>query len=112
MTNTTQSIERLNGSNYTLWKLRMRMVLTKERTWNIASGKTKAPSTPSADDENAKIAFDDWNTKDQDALASISLAVSDSELSNIMECEHAFEAWSKLESIYQVKDVARTLYLR
>src|SRR3954468_13531231 len=109
MTSISQ-IERLNGTNYAQWKFRMRMILTKEKTWDVASGKLKAPKTSGKDDDEK--AYDTWLAKDQDALASICLAVSDSEMSNLVECENAFQAWTKLENIYEAKDIARTLYLR
>src|SRR4051812_26137853 len=104
MTSTSQAIERLNGTNYSLWKFRMRMILIKEKTWDVTSGKMTAPT-------DAK-ALKAWTTRDQDALASICLAVSDSEMSHLTKCETAFEAWMKLQSIYEGKDLARMLYLR
>src|SRR3954447_13003261 len=100
MTSNIQSFERLNGTNYAQWKLRMRMLLIKEGTWDIVTGRSVAPaagattSTASATSEKAPEKapestskdYDAWKKRDQDALGTIFLAVNDSELLHLAEC--------------------------
>jgi hypothetical protein len=88
-------IELLDDHNYGTWSVRMKAVLTTRGLWDAATGK-------------AGVADD----KVQQALALITLGVSDAFLATIGAVTTAAEAWSKLEGIFKGKSAARIMHLR
>ncbi|KZT00221.1 uncharacterized protein LAESUDRAFT_803250, partial [Laetiporus sulphureus 93-53] len=67
-----------DGANYQQWKFRLETVLRIRKLWNITQGKEARP----ADSESDKQA--EWDDKDQDAKAQITLTLKDTPLSGIM----------------------------
>jgi len=67
-------IERFNGSNFSLWKMRIKAILRKDNCL-AAIGDRPAEIT-----DNAK-----WNEMDGNAIANIHLALADEVLSSVAE---------------------------
>jgi hypothetical protein len=67
-------IERFNGSNFSLWKMRIKAILRKDNCL-AAIGDRLAEIT-----DNAK-----WNEMDGNAIANIHLALADEVLSSVAE---------------------------
>jgi hypothetical protein len=82
---TRYNIEPLKANNYVTWKDKMKIILIKEKTWNIVSGKTPnpvwTPPAPAEDEEPADPSdtflqqLQQWEDKAEDAVASITLAI-------------------------------------
>ncbi|XP_070524589.1 uncharacterized protein [Cardiocondyla obscurior] len=92
-----QNIEKLDGANFESWKLMMKSVLICNELWPYASGavvKTEQNQT-------------EWTTKDQKALALITLSVKSSQLSHIKRAESAKEAWNLLVQLYESRGPVR-----
>lgn len=85
------SFPKLNGSNYDNWSFRMKLLLTKEGNWTAVADAKPEPVT------------DAWRTKDEQALASIGLAVEDNQLIHIRKAKSAAEAWNALENFHVKK---------
>jgi hypothetical protein len=85
-------------SNYTLWKIRMRVYLKSLDAWNIVeNGSTRlerAFVTWSKDEKVACV----FNDK---ALNSIFLSPSTKEFNRVSRCEIAKEAWDILETTHE-----------
>jgi hypothetical protein len=73
-------IERFNGSNFSLWKMRIKAILRKDNCL-AAIGDQLAEIT-----DNAK-----WNEMDGNAIANIHLALADIVLSSVVEKKTAKE---------------------
>jgi hypothetical protein len=73
-------IERFNGSNFSLWKMRIKAILRKDNCL-AAIGDRLAEIT-----DNAK-----WNEMDGNAIANIHLALADIVLSSVVEKKTAKE---------------------
>ena len=67
-------IERFNGSNFSLWKMRIKTILRKDNCL-AAIGDRPAEIT-----DNAK-----WNEMDGNVIANIHLALADEVLSSVMK---------------------------
>lgn len=82
---------KLNNSNYDNWSFRMKLLLTKEGNWKAVADAKPNPVT------------DAWKAKDEQALATIGLAVEDGQLIHLRKAKSAAEAWTNLESFHVKK---------
>ena len=80
------------------------MILIDKDLWDIVDGSEEEP----VEEEEGKKA---WKVRDKKALATICLSVKDSELVHVKTCRTATEAWKKLAEVYEIKDLARKLFL-
>ncbi|KAL0276778.1 UNVERIFIED_CONTAM: hypothetical protein PYX00_004278 [Menopon gallinae] len=90
MLGNTCPIERLNESNYEIWKLQMKSVLVINDLWSCVDGTDPKPEKE----------CDKWSRKDGKALAMINLSVSPSQLNLIAKAETSKEAWDLLKKTY------------
>ncbi|GJU92725.1 retrovirus-related pol polyprotein from transposon TNT 1-94 [Tanacetum coccineum] len=88
-------IEKFNGNNFSLWKLKMKAILRKDKCL-AAIGERPAEVT---DDSK-------WDEMDGNAIANLHLALADGVLSSIEEKKTAKEIWDHLARLYE----ARTLH--
>jgi hypothetical protein len=73
-------IERFNGSNFSLWKMRIKAILRKDNCLATIGDR------PAEITDNAK-----WNEMDGNAIANIHLALADEVLSSVAEKKTAKE---------------------
>ena len=114
-TSLIQSIEKLRNGNYNNWKVRVEMALIKEKVWGVVNGSTQKPKVTGSEDkipEATAKAIEEWQNKDENACASILLAVSDSQLPHIRNCKTSTQAWKKLAEIHEGKGLVRHVYLQ
>jgi transposase InsO family protein len=100
------SIEKLDGTNFSSWKFRLKMVLIDRNLWDIVDG---TESRPGPEDLTALGSF---TKKDNQALAQIALTVSNAQLVHIRNASSARDAWLKLCSAFEAKGLAAKVYLR
>ena len=89
------TIERLHFGNYSIWKLRMKMILVERELWDAVM------------DENLSSS-DKTSSK---ALAVMISAVDDEQLIHLVDCSTAYSAWKKLESIHESNDSSTKIFL-
>lgn len=68
----------------------MKMVLMKEKLWKVVD-----EQAPNATDSN----FSDWEAMDEQARATIVLAVEDNQLSHMMDKNTARKMWRALKKV-------------
>lgn len=98
MTTYKKDSPRLDGTNYSLWKNRMECHLRciGESYWTITKDKyTIHPNGPSTPDEIKEAKY---NIRAKEALLS---ALTDFEMTNVMEPKSAHEICKKLENLYE-----------
>jgi hypothetical protein len=100
------SIEKLDGTNFSSWKFRLKMVLIDRNLWDIVDG---AEANPGNEDLSL---FGNFTKRDNQALAQIALTVSNSQLIHIRNASSARDAWLKLCSAFEAKGLAAKVYLR
>lgn len=84
-------IEKLNNSNYFMWKYKIELYLINQDLWNVLS--EEAPSTPAR--------LREWIKKDNKARTTIGLLVEDNQLVHIRGKTTALETWNALKSIHE-----------
>ena len=95
-------VEKFNGSNFELWKLKMEDLLEDRDLWEAAS----------LDVRPAMISQPDWELKDRKAKGLIRLCLADSVLLNVLDEKTANSLWTRLGSVYQAKSLVNKLFLR
>nr|GEW58088.1 sodium/calcium exchanger NCL2-like [Tanacetum cinerariifolium] len=87
-------IEKFNGSNFSLWMLKMEAILNKDK-FIAAIGESSAEVT-----DNSK-----WDEMDENAIANLHLALTDEVLSSIEEKKSAKEIWDRFAQLYEAKSL-------
>ncbi|KAK9145061.1 hypothetical protein Sjap_004964 [Stephania japonica] len=94
-------IEKFNGSNFSLWKLKMKAILRKDNCLAAISER------PADFEDNAK-----WNEMDENAIANLHLSLADGVLSSIEEKKTAKEIWDHLGKLYEAKSLHNKIFLK
>ena len=89
-----------DGSNYAIWKVRMRAFLCAidESIWDSAMNGYVKPTTTKSEWDKATLALANANSK---AINAIFYGVSPDEFHRISHVETAKEAWKILETTYE-----------
>lgn len=95
-------VEKFNGTNFELWKLKMQDMLEDRDLWEVASLDVR-PTT---------ISLVDWEIKDRKARGLIRLYLADAILLNVLDETTANSLWTRLGSVYQAKSLVNKLFLR
>ena len=94
-------IEKFNGSNFSLWKIKMRAFLRKNKCLE-AIGKTPEEIT------NDKK----WEEINYNVVASLHLAISDGILSSTNEKMISSKIWERLTKLYEAKSRHTKIFLK
>ena len=95
-------MEKFNGSNFELWKLKMEDFLEDRDLWEVTS----------LDVRPAKISQEDWDLKDLKAKGLIRFYLANSILLNVLDEKTTNSLWTRLGSVYQAKSLVNKLFLR
>ncbi|GJU32733.1 retrovirus-related pol polyprotein from transposon TNT 1-94 [Tanacetum coccineum] len=87
-------IEKFNVNNFSLWKLKMKATLRKDKCL-AAIG--ERPTEVTNDSK--------WDEMDENAIANLHLALADGVLSSIEEKKSAKEIWDHLARLYEVRSL-------
>ncbi|KAE8715084.1 1-phosphatidylinositol-3-phosphate 5-kinase FAB1B [Hibiscus syriacus] len=93
-------IEKFNGINFSLWKLKMKAILRKDGCLAAISERP----VDFADDIK-------WNEMDGNAMANFHLALADEVLSSIEEKKTAKEIWDHLTKLYKTTSLHNKIFL-
>ena len=94
-------IEKFNGSNFSLWKMKIKAVLRKDNCLAAIDGR------PDDITDNKK-----WEEIDGNAIANLHLALADEVLSSISEKKSAKEIWDTLTKLYETKSLHNKIFLK
>lgn len=125
MTDHLKYIEKLNGDNYGIWKIRMKALLVHKGFWKCvrpSDVESNANNNLSASEQTRGENVDDIANrqpsaedaevgKSQQALSLIILALEDSQIIHVDECSSGKEAWSKLQKLYEEPSTANKMRL-
>lgn len=93
-------IEKFNGSNFSLWKLKVKAILRKDNCLAAIEDRTEG------------ISDEKWNEMDNNVVANLHLASADSVLSSVAEKKTAKEIWDVLIKLYEVKSLHNRIFLK
>ncbi|KAJ6885640.1 hypothetical protein NC651_026314 [Populus alba x Populus x berolinensis] len=94
-------IERFKGSNFSLWKMRIKAILRKDNCLAAIGDR------PAEIIDNAK-----WNEMDANVIANIHLALADEVLSSVVKKKTAKEIWDTLTKLYESKSLHNKIFLK
>ena len=97
---TKWSIEKFDGVNFHLWKFKMQMVLEEKGLYYCVQEGVEKNSNSAE------------KAADRKALATICLALGDSQLMHVRNASCANEAWTKLEKNFEMTGLANAIFLR
>lgn len=100
-------IEKFDGENWHIWKLKIKFILIDKGLWKIVSGRLQKPSGSGVTPEE----IERWEDLDERALSCICLHMKDSQLLNVSKAQSSAEAWESLETLYEHKNAASLLFL-
>ncbi|KAI5071812.1 hypothetical protein GOP47_0014063 [Adiantum capillus-veneris] len=107
-------IEKLNGTNYLPWSLRLQMVLEKAGNLVVTDGSEPNPSNvavPAGQAPASQADIDSWKKKDLDAHTEIILHLGDKQLQLVRQTKTAHEMWNLLQQQYQRTNVVSRVLL-
>jgi len=94
------SLEKLNGSNYSTWCIRIKYYLKGQDLWDIVGGDEKiVPTDPKKKRK--------WEIKVGKAMYVLFVTVEDEFLHCIKDCKMPSDAWGILETIFTKKNEAK-----
>lgn len=109
MTDIKARIEKLNNSNYSIWKFKMELLLIKESLWKVINEVESKPVL--AADLKNKNEVDEWNKLDDQARALIGLTVEDDQLAHIRKSTTAVQVWNNLREYHQKGTLSNRVHL-
>jgi Domain of unknown function (DUF4219)/gag-polypeptide of LTR copia-type len=98
-------IDAFTGDNYAPWREKLRWILIEQDLWDHVSGESKKPVFI---DLNKPLpqeikAITEWNIRDQQAFATISLRISDKYLVYTYNAKMSHELWMTLAATFESK---------
>jgi hypothetical protein len=119
-------IEKFNGKNFELWKLKMEDLLVDKEQWIVVDPGTRPTSTASTSTQDTGtqptstqttstpptgMSKKDWEKLDRRARSTIRLCLENSVLLNVSGESTAKEQWDKLGNLYQSNSLVNKLFL-
>jgi hypothetical protein len=95
-------IEKFNGQNFELWKLKMEDLLVDREQWVVVSPRTILMG----------MSKEEWEKLKRRERSTIQLCLADSVLLNVSGEDTAKKLWDKLGSLYQSKSLVNKLFLQ
>lgn len=89
----TASIEKLDGDNYRMWRRVLMCLFNSHEIMGIVDGTEARPAA--AGDGQKK-----WDKGNNDAITTMMLSMSRTEVDSVSGCDTAAEIWTKLETMY------------
>src|SRR5260370_28045123 len=98
------SVEKLDGTNYHVWKFKMQLILEDKELFGVIDGSDIKPDNGDA--------LSEWVKRDKKARVTVCLALSDSVLATVRSCDTAKGIWDKLASVFESKSLVNRLFMR
>ena len=93
-------MEKFNGRNFLIWKMRMRAILVKDKCLAAIVNRPE------------NITDDKWEEIDTNTIANLHLELGDKLLSNIEEKKTAKKIWDYLTKLYETKSIHNKIFLK
>lgn len=91
MADTKLRFPKLNGTNWSTWKVRIENLLQREDLWDVVENSSKPKETSD----------DDWKTNNRHAKANIILAIEDNQLPLVKNQETAHDVFNALKKYHE-----------
>jgi hypothetical protein len=116
MSSSRIEIEKFNGKNFELWKLKMEDLLVDKEQWIVVDPGTQPTgieptSAQTTSTTPTGMLKEDWEKLDKRTRSNIRLCLVDSVLLNASGEYTTKELWDKLGNLYQSKSLVNKLFL-
>ena len=103
MTLSLYHIKPLTGTNYSVWKIKMRWILIDQNLWGYVTGVDKRPKPVVANSITVTEwqGIMDWERKDQQAYAAICLQINDDYMVYTHNTTTSKGVWNALATIFE-----------
>ncbi|MCO5595089.1 hypothetical protein L7F22_049127 [Adiantum nelumboides] len=91
-------LDKLTGTNYLTWAIRVTLLLKRATLWDIVDGTTPKPSTTDP-------GLADWTAKDLQAQAELMLHLGDRQVQMVRRCQTSAKIWTFLCATYHHEDL-------
>jgi hypothetical protein len=95
-------IEKFNGQNFELWKIKMEYLLVDREQWTMVCPGTQLTG----------MSMEEWEKLKRRERSMIHLCLADLVLLNVSGEDLAKKLWDKMGSLYQSKYLVNKLFLR
>jgi hypothetical protein len=100
--NSRIEIEKFNGHNFELWKLKMEDLRVDQEQWTMVYSCT----------QSTDISKEEWEKIEKRARSTIHLCLENLVLLNVLSEDSTKKLWDKLGILYQLKYLVNKLFLR
>ena len=107
MTSEYHMIEKFDGENWHIWKLKIKFILVGKGLWKIVSRRMLKPFGLGVTPEDVEK----WDDINERAFSYLCLHMKDLQLLNVSKAESSSEAWQSLETLYKHKNAVDLLFL-
>ncbi|MCO5559277.1 hypothetical protein L7F22_012873 [Adiantum nelumboides] len=99
-------IDKLNGTNYQVWKIRMELYLTQLQLWDVTS-KVKNQPDHLKDEDSTSLddTYDAWHSKNNSAKMELILHCQDRQVQMVKKLTIANAIWKFFEKNYEHTDL-------
>src|SRR5260370_16896188 len=97
------SIEKLDGTNYHVWKFKMQLILEDKELFGVIDGSDIKPDNGDA--------LSEWVKRDKKARVTVCLALRDSVLATVRSSDTPKCICNKLASLFESTNLANNLFL-
>lgn len=98
---TSGVVDRFDGTNFHIWKVRMEMYLTEKDVWKLVDGSEARPTSNPTD----------WDKRDGKARACILLHLKDTQLLLVNNLKTSKEMWDGLCGMFETKHATSKVFL-
>ena len=101
------TIAKLSGKNWQSWKLKMTHFLRSKKVWGVVDGSCPRPGNNATNAER-----DSYQDKEDQALSTIILALSDDLTYLVTNCDTPKKTWDTLKKHFEKSSLMNKFYLR
>lgn len=98
--NRASIVEKLNGTHYGMWKIKIEMLLIRNDCFSVINGTYPDPGP------GDPVLQGTWKVKDDKARADLILHCGNAQIQLVRSLTTAKAVWDKLQSTYELTDLA------
>ena len=98
---TVSDMEKLNGTNFSLWKAQMEYILILKDQYFPIEGATSKPSS---------MTNEEWNKLDRKAIATIMQYLAKNVYFNVVGEKTTIDLWKKLHDMYEKNTTSNKVF--
>lgn len=95
---------KLDGTNFSNWKFKMKTLLESANSWSILLGNEQRARNTTQEH--------DWDKRETKAKVILKMSVKDNIIPHIQDCKSAADIWNMIKGLYETHNINRVLALK